>query len=292
MNIDGWGSRVWKVIGLFMLVFAGAIAAIAVTLGVGVLLLGEDILGGRTYAETWTPALGCNVVGIAVRGPITISGYGFAPEECPDGMCAQTTSDEVIEYLRTAGEDSEIKAVLLDIESPGGEPVASEEIAYALQETGKPSVAWVRQVAASGAYWIASAAGTIVASPNSDVGSIGVSMSYMDYADQNATEGIYYNQLTSAPFKDAGSPEKILTEEEAALFQRDLDITHDNFVGVVAANRGLSYEAVAALADGSTMLGVQALENGLIDQLGGRAEAYAALAEAIGEEPVVCWGGL
>lgn len=278
----------WRLVGLFALVFGACIAAMLALGLVVVMLLGEEVLGGRTAAETWSPALGCNVVGIAVRGPITIS-----PGECVDEFCSVvTSSDEVIEYLREAKENDSIKAILLDIESPGGSPVPSEEIALAVRNAEKPSVAWVRQMAASGAYWVAAGANTIVASPNSDVGSIGVSMSYLDASGYNAEEGLTFNSLSSGKFKDTGSPNKALTDEEMMLLQRDIEITHENFVASVASLRDLAVEQVAALADGSTMLGAMALENGLIDRLGGQQEAYAALEEAIGEEPVICWGGL
>ncbi|MDP3402842.1 MAG: S49 family peptidase, partial [bacterium] len=83
-----------------------------------------------------------------------------------------------------------------------------------------------------------------------------------------------------------------LTEEEVDLFRRDLAIIHTNFIAAVAENRALPLEQITALADGSSMLGAMALENGLIDAIGGQKEAYAALEEQIGEEPVVCWGGL
>lgn len=272
---------------LFGIVFAACLAAMLVLGGAALWLMEDDLLGGRTYAETWEPAADCNVVGIAVRGDISISGY---VDEYSEEL-AYTASDEVIEYLKTASENDSIKAILLDINSGGGEPVASEEIAEAIQGTGKPSVAWVRQVAASGAYWIASAADAIVASPNSDIGSIGVSMSYLDYASQTEEEGGHFNSLSSAKFKDTGNPYQPLSEEEIALIERDLSITHDNFVGAIAANRGLAYETVAALADGWTMLGAMALENGLIDLLGGQEEAYDVLEEQIGEEPVICWAG-
>lgn len=285
-------SRFVRWLGQFGLSFAGSFMAM-VLLGLGALfLLGDESLGGRTDAEAWVPAYGCNVVGIAVRGPISVSGYGYAEEECMDGCPAETISDEVIEYIHAASEDDAIKAILLDIDSGGGEPVASEEIATALAAAGKPSVAWVRQYATSGAYWIASAADTIVASANSDVGGIGVTMSYLDNVALNEQEGLRFNSLSSGKYKDSGSPDKELTDDEAALFARDLAIMHANFIAAVAQNRELSIEQVTALSDGSTMLGRMALENGLIDTVGGQAEAYAALVEAVGEEPEICWAGI
>ena len=292
MQERGFFGRVWNALGVFILVFLATGAALGVG-ALGVLwFLGEEVLGGRTSAEAWAPAFDCNVVGIAVRGPIVIASDTIPAEDCVNGCPVVTASDDVLEYLRTASENDAIKGVILDIESGGGYPVPSEEIANAVAEVGKPSVAWVRQIAASGAYWIASAADTIVASPNSDVGSIGVSMSYLDYSGQNEEDGLNFNSLSSGKFKDTGSPDKPLTDEERTLLERDIKITHANFVAAVAANRGLTVEQVQAMADGSTMLGAMAQGSGLVDALGGQSEAYAALATAIGEEPVICWAGI
>jgi protease-4 len=285
-------SPALRILGNFGLVFAACLLAILAVGGTALLFLGEEVLGGRSSAEAWTPALDCNVVGIAVRGPITVSAGGFAPEECLYGCEYITSSDEVLEYLNEARDNNDIKAILIDIESGGGEPVPSEEIAMAVKNTEKPSVAWIRQVGTSGAYWIASAADTIIASANSDVGSIGITMSYLDNVNKNYQEGLTYNSLSSGKYKDAGNPDRALTEEEVDLFRRDLAIIHTNFIAAVAANRAMPLEQVAALADGSTMLGAMALENGLIDAIGGQKEAYTVLEELIGEEPVVCWGGL
>lgn len=277
---------------LFAIVFSASLLAMS-TFGLGaVSLLGDSFGGAGTDAESWTPAMGCNVVGIAVHGDISITPYSYSPEECVEGCPSGTYSNDVIKYLNTAREDSSVRAILLDVSSYGGEPVPSEEIAAAITQTEKPSVAWIRQVGASGAYWIASAADTIVASANSDVGGIGITMSYLDNVNKNNQEGLTYNNLSSGKFKDAGNPDRALTDEELDLFRRDLAIIHTNFIAAVAVNRALPLEQVEALADGSTMLGAMALENGLIDAIGGQKEAYAALEEQIGEEPVICWAGL
>ena len=127
------------------------------------------------------------------------------------------------------------------------------------------------------------------ASANSDVGSIGVTMSYVDASKQNQEQGLTYNQLSSGKFKDSGNPDKALTDEERQLMMRDLNIVYDNFVKAVAANRNLAVETVRVLADGSTMMGSMALENKLIDKIGGFTEATQYLKETIGAEPVICW---
>jgi protease-4 len=179
--------------------------------------------------------------------------------------------------------------VLLEVDSPGGAPVAAEEIASALKSLGKPSVAWVRGSADSAAYWVASAADTVVASENSDVGSIGVTSSYVDNARQNIEQGLTYNQLVSGKYKDMGTTDRALTQEEKSLIQRDLDIVHENFIRAVSENRKLSLDAVRALADGSSMLGKMGKEKGLVDVLGTKDAVWQVLKEKVGDTPNVCW---
>ncbi|KKT86671.1 MAG: Signal peptide peptidase SppA, 36K type [Microgenomates group bacterium GW2011_GWA1_Microgenomates_45_10] len=90
-------------------------------------------------------------------------------------------------------------------------------------------------------------------------------------------------------FKNAGDPNKPLTAEERKLFQRDLDIMLDNFISDVAHNRSIPLEEVRKLADGSSMLGTMALQNKLIDKIGGQTEVKRYLKEKIGEDPEICW---
>lgn len=200
-----------------------------------------------------------------------------------------TSSEDLIWALDEAADNPNIKAVVLEVDSGGGSPVAAEEAAALLKKLGKPSVAWVRESAASAAYWIASAADTIIAAENSDIGSIGVTYSYVDNAKQNLSEGLTYNQLTTGKYKDTGTPDRALTADERALIQRDLDISLQTFIKAVATNRNLSVDKVTALADGSTMLGAMALKNGLIDQLGTKQEVWKQLEEDINDTPNVCW---
>ena len=232
---------------------------------------------------------GCNAIGIEIRGCI----WTYFPEVTDyysDGTCDDiTSSEEVVWQLAAAAENPDIKAVVLQIDSGGGSSIAAEEIANALKASGLPAVAWVRQNADSAAYWIASAADTVIASETSEVGSIGVTYSYVDNADQNSQDGLSYNQLIAGKYKDMGSPDRALTSDERSLIQRDLDIIHDVFIRAVATNRGLPEERVRALADGSTMLGKMALENGLIDQIGSKKEVWDKLGTLVGDEPEVCW---
>jgi len=117
-------------------------------------------------------------------------------------------------YIDEIENDEYIGALIVEIDSYGGYPVASEEITNALKRMKTPVIALIRESAASGAYLIATGADKIYASEASDVGSIGVTMSYLDYSEQNKDQGIIYQQLSSGKFKDSGDPDKELTEEE------------------------------------------------------------------------------
>ncbi|HLC71060.1 MAG TPA: signal peptide peptidase SppA [Candidatus Nanoarchaeia archaeon] len=184
-----------------------------------------------------------------------------------------TVSEDVVYCLDRAGQNDDVRAVILEINSYGGSPVASEEIMNAIKRLGKPSVAVVRESAISGAYLIASATDRIFASEISDIGGIGVTMSYLDYSVQNKKDGVTYQELASGKFKNTGDPDKPLTAEEKELIMRDIKISHEFFVKKVSQNRKLDIEKVKELADGSSMLGKMAKENGLIDEIGDRNSA-------------------
>ncbi|MEK7638896.1 MAG: signal peptide peptidase SppA [Patescibacteria group bacterium] len=195
------------------------------------------------------------------------------------------TPRSVEEYLTAAEKENDIVAVLIEINSPGGTPVAAERIADRIYNSSLPTVGLIGDVAASGGYMVAAATDHLIASTMSDVGSIGVDMSYLEESKKNEEEGLTYVQLTAGAFKDAGSPNRPLTEEERAKFQKDLDDVHEEFMRLIAKYRGIDIEAVRPLADGSTRIGKNALEVNLIDTLGGRAEATGALASLTGLTP-------
>ncbi|MFH0864454.1 MAG: S49 family peptidase, partial [Candidatus Gottesmanbacteria bacterium] len=128
-----------------------------------------------------------------------------------------------------------------------------------------------------------------MASTLSDVGSIGVTSSYIDYSKNNVDQGITFNQLSTGLYKDMFNEDKPLTDEERAIAERDLEITFNKFIDIVATNRSLDRDKVVALADGSSMLGEQALEVGLIDQIGGEDDALKYLENKTGPAAEVCW---
>ena len=147
----------------------------------------------------------------------------------------------------------------------------------------------VRSAANSAAYWSAVGGDIIFASPSSDIGSIGVTMSYLDNSAKNNEDGLTYNSLSTGKFKDYTNPNKELTEEERALLMRDINIVNENFIKTVAKDRNLDINKVRALADGSSMPAQMALDNGLIDRIGGIYEVEEYLKEKIGAEVNACW---
>ncbi|MBI5072893.1 signal peptide peptidase SppA [Candidatus Woesearchaeota archaeon] len=198
------------------------------------------------------------------------------------------SSTKIVKQIEDAEKDPSIQAIVLDINSPGGSPVASAEIARAIKEVNKTTVAVIREVGASGAYWAASAADHIIANEVSVTGSIGVLGSYVEYGGLMERYNVSYQRFVAGDYKDMGTPYQEMSEEEKQLYQSELDKMHDIFIRSVAENRGMSYDAIKELATGQIYLGVDAIQNGLIDQLGGKKEAYAYLEsnKGITVEPV------
>lgn len=224
----------------------------------------------------------CNVSLRTLHG--TVQTYALGGDE--------TATDDLVWALKEDEHNASIDAVVLDIDSPGGVPIAGEEIAKQLEHMTKPTVALIRSSGTSAAYWAATGAGHIIASANSDVGSIGVIASLTDETEKNKREGVIYTDLTSGKYKDLGSPNHPLTKEERELFMRDINIIHENFVAQVARSRHMNIEKVKALADGSSRMGVQAKAEGLIDEVGGLYEVEAYLRNILGKEVSLCEPGL
>jgi len=211
-----------------------------------------------------------NVALIKIKGTILTEKRSFFPYSA-------TYSDEIIKAIESASGNPNIKAILLEINSPGGSAVASAEIANAIKKAKKKKlvVALIREQATSGAYWVASSFNYIVASPLSITGSIGVLANYLEIAGLLEKLNITYRRLNQGKYKDILSPYKKLSEEEKKLIEAKLKIIHDTFIKEVAENRNLSEERVENIANGLFYLGKEAKELGLIDKLGSKDEALA-----------------
>lgn len=230
----------------------------------------------------------CNIAVVPILGEV--HSYGVMYDEFGNEIVSTNMSD-TLSLLGRAESEPGILGIMALIDTPGGSAAAAELIAAELKKSVMPNAAYIADSGTSAGYLIASGADTIIASPFSDVGSIGVTMSYLDYSKQNTEQGIDYVSLTSGKFKDYGTPDKPLTAEERTLLERDLSIWHDEFVRQVATNRDLPVEDVAKLADGSSMPGSLALEAKLIDAVGDKEVARKWFAEKLGlpsEEVVFC----
>jgi signal peptide peptidase SppA len=230
----------------------------------------------------------CTVRGIELHG--IIATYLPLHTDNDTNFNYDSVSSENIAYaIKQANDDERIKAILIDTDSSGGYPVAGEEISIAIKNSKKPVVALIREQGDSAAYWAISSASKIFASRNSEVGSIGVTQSYLSNVKKNAKDGLTYESLSTGKFKDAGNADKPLTVEEKALFMRDLNIIYNNFIQDVSQNRKIPIDKVKGIADGSTVLGQKALELGLVDQIGGLPETEQYIEKTTGETSTICW---
>ena len=169
--------------------------------------------------------------------------------------------------------------------------VASElmydEVRYFKTKTGKPVIALMMDVAASGGYYIACACDEIVAQPSTVTGSIGVIMQLFDVSDTMAKIGVKSEAITSGTMKDSGSPFRQMMPEERALFQDIVDDMYERFVKVVSAGRpNLDEEQVRTLADGRVYTASQAKQVGLIDDIRTMRETIKHLKVRIGADKI------
>ncbi|MFH0875042.1 MAG: signal peptide peptidase SppA [archaeon] len=193
------------------------------------------------------------------------------------------TSDELIELIDKADSNPSIKAIIFDINSPGGTPVATDEIAQRIKELKKPNVAVIREIGTSGAYWIASSCDYIIANRMSMTGSIGVYGSFLQYSELLERFNVSYERLVAGKYKDIGTPFKNMTGEERTLYQAMLNKLHYFFIQEVAQNRNLTVEKTRELATGMIYLGIEAKELGLVDELGNKDTAKAYLKNRLNE---------
>jgi protease-4 len=212
-------------------------------------------------------------------GPVLVGEGNFS------GAQPVMASDSVAEAIRDAAKDDEVKAIVLRIDSPGGSPLASDLIWQAIRDArakGKPVVASLSDVAASGGYYVASAADAIVSQPQTLTGSIGVFVIRPVLAGLFGKLGIGVEPLTRGARADLLLSTVPLSAETRAVLRQDVENTYQRFLARVAEGRGLDTAAVDGVARGRVWTGVQAKEVGLVDRLGGVSEAVVAAKEKVG----------
>jgi protease-4 len=220
-----------------------------------------------------------NVALMAVNGMITVDGGNYLGS-------STTSSKTVTHFISEAIDNPQIEVILIEINSPGGSAVASDEIALAVKKSEKPVVALIREVGASGGYWIASATDHVIANRMSITGSIGVLSSFLEFSGLMEQYGVNYEQLTAGEYKDIGTPFRKLNDNEKSILQKKINKIHDFFIEEIVENRKLSENKVKQLATGEFFLGVEALELGLVDQLGNRDTAETFIKETYNIESV------
>lgn len=203
---------------------------------------------------------------------------------------------ETLELLHKYERSSTVKAIVVRINSPGGAIAPSQEIYSAIRrirEEGKPVIASLDSVAASGGYYIASACDPIIANSGTITGSIGVILQWFDVKELVSWAKLKPNTITSGALKDAGSPFRELTDAERQYFQSIVSQLHAQFVRDVARGRGkkIAPEKLNEIADGRVFTGEQALAVQLVDRIGTIDDAVRAAGAAGGikGEPARIW---
>jgi protease-4 len=201
-----------------------------------------------------------------------------------DGELVQ--SKPILEQLKRYEDSNSVRAILLDIDSPGGGVAVSQEIYTEIkrlrQKKDKIIVAYLSSTGASGAFYISCAANKIVANPGTIVGSIGVIAEWVNYADLLQWAKLKDIVFKTGEFKDTGSPSRPITENERKYFQGLIDDMYVQFVEAVSSGRKLDLQEVRAIADGRVFTGRDAKERKLIDETGNFQDAVDLTAKLAG----------
>ena len=229
-------------------------------MGILVLFLGTIWVFMAMVSEDGLPTGGAKVGVVEIEGIIV------------DGTAA-------VRELREHAENPSIKAVVLRVNSPGGVVAPTQEIFAAIQrarKAGKPVVATLGAVAASGGYYVAAAADRIYANPGTLTGSIGVVMQLANIEGLLKKVGVEYVVVKAGSYKDVGNFARTMSPEERKMLQALLDDVYSQFVDAVAEGRGLERKEVLAFAEGRIYSGQQALGLKMVDEMGGFEDAVEA----------------
>ena len=227
------------------------------------------------------------VVSASLSGPDG-SGIAFGPRVAVvelEGMIIDV--EDLLRELKTHRENPQIKAVVIRINSPGGVVGPSQELHDALlrlRKAGKPVVASLGAVAASGGYYVAVGADQIYANPGTLTGSIGVIMQMANVESLMKKVGVDYVVVKAGRYKDLGNFSRPMSVEERRVLQALLDDVHAQFIGAVATGRRIEESQVRQFADGRVFSGVQAVRLKMVDELGGLEDAIDRAARMAGLE--------
>src|SRR6056297_314467 len=257
----------------------GLLAAAAV--GAATTIAGRAVLS-RLTGGRFGDADEYNTAKVTVSGPIRRRQGRPSPLSGPGG----STADEVVEQIEAADEDEDVEALLVQLNTPGGEVVPSDDIRRAAADFDGPTVAYATDTCASGGYWIASGCDELWAREASLVGSIGVVGSRPNAKGLADKLGISYEQFTAGEYKDAGVPLKEIEEDEREYLQGIIDGYYEQFVETVSEGRDMDPGAVRE-TEARVFLGEDAAEMGLVDELGTEDDVETRLEALIGAEPEI-----
>jgi protease IV len=194
-------------------------------------------------------------------------------------------SRDIVRQLSDYRHNPGVRGILLRVDSPGGAVAPAQEIyneIMKLRDEKKTVYASLGTVAASGGYYVASAADYVVSNPGTLTGSISAVMAFNNIEELTTKIGVKPDVIKSGKYKDVGSPLRAMKPEERRLLQIVVDDVHQQFVQAVATGRGMPVSEVSAIADGRIMTGQQALKLKLVDELGGLEKTIELLAKKIG----------
>lgn len=245
-------KRNWLLAGLIIIGILGASFLLAFLVS-GLVPSEESMSDGRAQI-------------ISVKGNLML--------DSPAGLfAAGRGTTTMVEEVRQAEENDNVDAIILDIDSPGGTPVASYELVKAIKDAQKPTVAVIRESGASGAYWVASSADHIISNELSITGSVGVLTSIVTFDGLLDDFNITYERIVGGDYKDIASPLKEMQPDERNELQRKIDLMHDFFVEDVTQNRNLTTEQREEVETGIFFIGLESIDVGLVDEFGGIREA-------------------
>lgn len=227
-------------------------------------------------------------------GVVEISGP-LQTRDVPSSMFSDELvgSETISEDIESADKRSDVKAVLLLIDSPGGSVVASKQIYDAVRSLNKSSVAYINEMAASGGYYVAAGSDYVVSNPDAITGSIGARATFADMSGLFSKIGYNETTVKSGAMKDIGSASRAMTAEELAVLQSIVNESFQQFKKDVELGRGgrLDASGFATALDARIMSGRQAQKIGLVDQLGNKRDAIRKAAQLGGikaEKPRLC----
>lgn len=206
-----------------------------------------------------------------------------------DGRLKPSAASLAMQMIRRATLDEDVRAIIIEIDSPGGGITASDMLWNGLREfrdadTNRVVIAVMEDICASGGYYVASAADAIVAHPTTITGSIGVIISSVNIKELTDKIGIKDVSIASGENKQMLHPMRDLTDEQRSMLKASVDSLNRRFVQIVAEGRGMSEDEVRKIADGRVFLADEALSLGLVDDIGYFDDALDDLRELLGED--------